>query len=47
MAMRFDTKVALIIRADLGAWQKMNVAGFLTSGIAAAFPNSIGEPYEV
>src|SRR5262249_37761163 len=27
-------------------WQKMNVASFLTSGIAAAFSSCIGEPYE-
>ncbi len=44
--MLFDTKVALIIREDLAAWQKMNVAAFLASGIAAAYPESIGEPYE-
>jgi hypothetical protein len=35
-----------VIRADLQAWQKLNVAAFLTSGIAAAFPDCIGEPYE-
>lgn len=44
--MIFDTKVALIIRSDLAEWQKMNVAAFLASGIAAAYPESIGEPYE-
>jgi hypothetical protein len=44
--MQFDTKVAIVIRADLAAWQKLNVASFLTSGIAAAFPECIGEPYE-
>ncbi|MGY4371993.1 hypothetical protein ACVW1A_008058 [Bradyrhizobium sp. LB1.3] len=44
--MEFDTKVAIVIRADLAAWQKLNVASFLTSGIAAAFPECIGEPYE-
>jgi hypothetical protein len=43
--MQFDTKIALVIRADLEAWQKLNVAAFLTSGIAAAFPECIGEPY--
>ena len=36
--MQFDTKIALIIRNDLAAWQKLNVAAFLASGIAAAFP---------
>ena len=43
--MIFDTKIALVIRDDLAAWQKMNVAAFLTSGIAAAYPESVGEPY--
>ncbi|MBB4368759.1 hypothetical protein GGD63_001538 [Bradyrhizobium sp. cir1] len=44
--MQFDTKIAVMIRTDLQAWQKLNVAAFLTSGIAAAFPECIGEPYE-
>lgn len=43
--MQFETKIALIVRSDLAEWQKLNVAAFLTSGIAAAFPESIGEPY--
>lgn len=44
--MQFDTKIAVVIRSDLQAWQKLNVAAFLTSGVAAAFPECIGEPYE-
>src|SRR3979490_2706479 len=44
--MQFDTKIAVIIRTDLEAWQKLNVAAFLTGGIAASFPECIGEPYE-
>ena len=44
--MQFDTKIAIVIRTDLQTWQKLNVAAFLTSGIAAAFPDCIGEPYE-
>jgi len=44
--MQFDTKIAIVIRSDLQAWQKLNVAAFLAGGIAAAFPNCIGEPYE-
>ncbi|HEV2159785.1 DUF2000 family protein [Bradyrhizobium sp.] len=44
--MQFDTKIAVVIRNDLQAWQKLNVASFLTSGVAAAFPECIGEPYE-
>lgn len=41
----FDTKIALVIRNDLAVWQKLNVAAFLASGIAASFPECIGEPY--
>lgn len=44
--MQFDTKIALVIRSDIEGWQKLNVAAFLASGIAAAFPISVGEPYE-
>jgi hypothetical protein len=44
--MQFDTKIALVIRTDLEAWQKLNVAAFLSSGIAAAHPECIGAPYE-
>src|ERR1700737_744181 len=44
--MQFDTKIAVAIRIDLETWQKLNVASFLTSGIAAAYPECIGEPYE-
>lgn len=44
--MQFDTKIAVVIRSDLEAWQKLNVAAFMTSGIAAAYPDCIGSPYE-
>ena len=44
--MLFDTKIALVLRDDLVSWQKMNVAAFLASGIAASYPESIGDPYE-
>ncbi len=44
--MQFDTKVALVIRSELAVWQKLNVAAFLATGVAAAFPEAIGEPYE-
>jgi hypothetical protein len=44
--MQFDTKIAVVIRADLEAWQKLNVSAFLTSGITAAFPECVGEQYE-
>jgi hypothetical protein len=43
--MEFDTKVALVVRDDLASWQKLNVTAFLATGIAAAAPEAIGEPY--
>src|SRR5262245_3676427 len=43
---KFATKIAIVIRNDLETWQKLNVAAFLSSGIAAAFPASIGASYE-
>jgi hypothetical protein len=44
--MQFDTKIAIVIRTDLEVWQKLNVASFLAGGIAAGFPQCIGEAYE-
>ena len=44
--MQFDTKIAVVIRTDLEVWQKLNVASFLAGGIAAAFPECVGAPYE-
>ncbi|RCK28026.1 hypothetical protein TH8_01165 [Thalassospira profundimaris] len=41
----FDTKVALVLRNDLEAWQSLNVTAFLMSGIVAQTPDIIGEPY--
>lgn len=44
--MRFDTKIAIAVREDLAAWQKLNVTAFLASGIAADAPEIVGKPYE-
>jgi hypothetical protein len=44
--MTFDTKVAVLVLDDLAVWQKLNVVAFLSTGIAAAAPEAIGEPYE-
>jgi hypothetical protein len=44
--MHFDTKIAILVRTDLEPWQKLNVASFLSGGIAAAFPECIGARYE-
>src|SRR3954451_13611866 len=40
----FDTKVAVVVRDDLAAWQRLNVTAFLMSGVtAAAGPGIVGE----
>lgn len=44
-AVRFDTKIALVLRADLPTWQKLNMTAFLASGVAATAPESIGDNY--
>lgn len=44
--MRFETKIAIAVREDLAVWQQLNVTAFLASGIAAAFGDTIGKPYE-
>jgi hypothetical protein len=42
----FDTKVAVVVRDDLAAWQRVNVTAFLMSGVAAdAGAAAIGEDY--
>ena len=44
--MVFDTKVAILVLEDLAIWQKLNVTAFLATGVAAAAPEAMGEPYE-
>lgn len=41
-----DTKICVVIRDDLEIWQKLNVTAFLTAGVAANAPESIGQQYE-
>jgi hypothetical protein len=43
---RFDTKIAVLVRDDLESWQRLNVTSFLVSGIVGAHPQLMGEPYE-
>jgi hypothetical protein len=43
---RFDTKIAVLLRDDLQSWQRLNVTAFLVSGLAATLPELIGEPYQ-
>ncbi|MFI6648226.1 DUF2000 family protein [Streptomyces sp. NPDC050529] len=42
---RFDTKIAVLLREDLETWQRLNVTAFLVSGLGTAVPEVIGEPY--
>ncbi|WP_307868252.1 DUF2000 domain-containing protein [Umezawaea beigongshangensis] len=42
---RFDTKIAVLIRDDLQTWQRLNVTAFLVSGIAGTKPELLGEDY--
>jgi hypothetical protein len=42
----FPSKAAVVVRADLEPWQRLNVTGFLVSGlVGAAEPGAIGEEY--
>jgi hypothetical protein len=43
--MRFDTKIAIVVRDDLAGWQRLNVTAFLASGVAGTDPEIIGKPY--
>ncbi|MEU8628427.1 DUF2000 domain-containing protein [Streptomyces sp. NPDC048669] len=42
---RFDTKIAVLLRDDLQTWQRLNVTAFLVSGLGTAVPELVGEPY--
>jgi hypothetical protein len=44
--MRFDTKIGIVVRDDLAAWQKLNVTAFLASGLGTTVPEVIGQPYQ-
>lgn len=44
--MKFDTKIAVVLREDLAVWQKLNVTAFAISGIAATVPGITGDAYE-
>lgn len=43
---RFDTKIAVLLRGDLETWQRLNVTAFLVSGLGSRLPELVGEPYE-
>ncbi|WP_432096001.1 DUF2000 family protein [Streptomyces sp. bgisy100] len=44
-SVRFDTKIAVLLREDLEPWQRLNVTAFLVSGLGSELPEVIGEPY--
>lgn len=44
---RFDTKIAVLVREDLETWQRLNVTAFLVSGIAGGHPQLMGERWPV
>lgn len=43
---KFDTKIAVVLREDLADWQKLNVTAFTISGIAGTVEGIVGESYE-
>jgi hypothetical protein len=43
--MKFDTKIAVLLRDDLATWQRLNVTAFLVSGVAGNEPELIGKAY--
>jgi hypothetical protein len=43
--MRFDTKIAIVVRDDLATWQKLNTACFLSGGLVGDYPELAGERY--
>jgi hypothetical protein len=44
--MRFDTKIAIVVRENLATWQKLNVTAFLASAVAGGVEGVLGKPYE-
>jgi len=44
--MRFETKIAVVLRSDVPTWQRLNMTAFLCSGIAATVDGIVGEPYQ-
>ena len=41
----YESKIAIIIKADLLEWQKLNIAAFLASAVAIKFPEIHGRPF--
>src|SRR5439155_19865953 len=45
-SMRFETKIAIVVRTDLPMWQRLNMTAFLASAVAGGRDGVMGEPYE-
>ncbi|CAM1344946.1 DUF2000 family protein [Tenacibaculum amylolyticum] len=43
--MKYDNKIAMVIKNNLMDWQKLNVASFLASSVAIQFPETHGKPF--
>lgn len=44
--MRFDTKIAIVVRQDLPVWRKLNMTAFLSGAVAGGREGVMGQPYE-
>jgi hypothetical protein len=44
--MRFDTKIAIVLREDLPVWQRLNMTAFLASAVAGGRDEVMGLPYQ-
>ncbi len=44
--MKFDTKIAVVLRDDLQTWQKLNVTAFTISSIAGTVAGIMGQNYQ-
>lgn len=42
---RFDTKIAVLLRDDLESWQRLNATAFLAGAVAGARTELLGQPY--
>lgn len=42
----FASKIAVLVRDDLAAWQRLNVTAFLVSAVTAAHPELVGTEYQ-
>lgn len=43
--MNYDNKIAIVIKDDLAAWQKLNAAAFLAGSVAIGIPDTHGQSF--